>query len=81
MDTWRAEPSDAEMDDVLELAKKIRHLSQLGLTGVGVAASWLSRRVIPLKQQVHPSWEYSGSTDPTWETTEGITMAGLEQCL
>ena len=55
MDTWKAEPSDAEMDDVLELAKKIRHLSQLGLIGVGVAASWLSRRVIPLKQQVHPS--------------------------
>ena len=49
MDTWNAEPSDAEMDDVLELAKKIRHFSQLGLTGVSVAASWLSRLVIPLK--------------------------------
>jgi len=81
MDTWKAEPSDAKINDVLELTKKIKHLSLLGLTGVGVTASWLSRRVIPLKQQMHPSWEYSGTTDPTQETAEGITIPTLERCL
>ena len=69
------------MNDVLELSKKIKNLSQLYLTGVGVATSWLSHRVIPLKQQVHPSWEYSGTTELTRETAEGITIPTLERCL
>ena len=69
------------MPDVLELASKVRHLSSLGLTGVGISANWLRRRVIPLKQQVHPAWEYSGPSDPTQERPEEIPRATLERCL
>jgi hypothetical protein len=43
-----------------------------GLTGVCVATHWLARRVLPLKKQVHPSWEYNGLQDPTQETSEKI---------
>jgi hypothetical protein len=35
---------------------------------------WLAHRVIPLKKQVHPSWEYSGSQDPTRKTTKKIGL-------
>jgi hypothetical protein len=33
-----------------------------------MAAHWLARRVMPLKKQVHPGWEYNGVHDPTRET-------------
>jgi len=69
------------MPEVLELPIKVRHLASLGLTGVGVAANWLRRRVIPLKQQVHPAWEYSGPSDPTRESPEEIPDSTLERYL
>jgi hypothetical protein len=46
-----------------------------------VAAHWLSRRVIPLKKQVHPGWEYSGLEDPTRETNVKITLEHLVKLL
>ena len=69
------------MPDVLELATKVCHLTSLGLTGVIVIANWLRRRVIPLKQQVHPAWEYSGLSDPTREYPEEIPGPTLERYL
>ena len=69
------------MPEVLDLAIKVRHLASLGLTGVGVAANWLRRRVIPLKQQVYPAWEYSGPSDPTRESPEEIPDSTLERYL
>ena len=69
------------MPKVHDLAAKVRHLADQGLTGVGVAANWLRRRVIPLKQQVHPAWEYSGPTDPTRERSEEISESTLERYL
>jgi hypothetical protein len=38
-----------------------------------MAAHWLVCRVLPLKKQVHPGWEYSGLQDLTRETSEKIT--------
>jgi hypothetical protein len=35
------------------------------LTGVYMVTHWLAHRVMPLKKQVHPGWEYSGAQDPT----------------
>jgi hypothetical protein len=57
---------------VAALTKKINILKEQGLTGVYVATHWLVRRVLPLKKQVHPGWEYSGLQDPTQETNEKI---------
>jgi hypothetical protein len=46
-----------------------------------VATNWLARRVVPLKQQVHPGWEYSGIQDPISEVNCHITTAKLESLL
>jgi hypothetical protein len=46
-----------------------------------VAAHWLARRVIPMKKQVHPGWEYSGVEDPTQETNVKITPEHLVKLL
>jgi hypothetical protein len=39
-----------------------------------VASHWLAHRVLHLKKQVHPGWEYSGLQDLTRETCEKITL-------
>jgi hypothetical protein len=46
-----------------------------------VAAHWLACRVVPLKKQVQPCWEYSGTQDPARETNEKITLEHLVKLL
>jgi hypothetical protein len=46
-----------------------------------VTAHWLARRVVPLKKQVHPAWEYSGAEDPTQKTKMKITPEHLMKIL
>jgi hypothetical protein len=38
-------------------------------------------RVMPLKKQVHPGWEYSGLDDPTRESMEKIRPSQLVKLL
>jgi hypothetical protein len=65
----------------MALTNKINLLKESGLTGVYVAAHWLAHRVIPLKKQVHPGWEYNGFQDPTRETSDKITLERLVKLL
>jgi hypothetical protein len=63
--TWHEEPTPAELPIVASLISRINNLKGHDLTGVCVAANWLARRVMPLKKQIHPEWEYDGLEDPT----------------
>jgi hypothetical protein len=63
--TWSEEPTPTELPIVVTLGNRVNDLKNQGLTGVYVATHWLARRVMPLKKQVHPGWEYSGVHDPT----------------
>jgi hypothetical protein len=56
------------------MTNKINHLKEQGLTELYVATHWLAHRVLPLKKQVHPGWEYIGLLDLTWESREKITL-------
>jgi hypothetical protein len=55
---WIEELVDAEMSAMKALANRISVLKGIGLTGVGMVTNWLACRVIPLKKQIHPGWEY-----------------------
>jgi hypothetical protein len=68
--TWSKEPTPLELPHVSALTNKINALKEQGLTGVCVVAHWLARRVITLKKQVHPGWEFHGVQDPTRVTNE-----------
>jgi hypothetical protein len=46
-----------------------------------MAINWLARRVMPLKKQVHPGWEYSGLQDPTRETSEKSEVEDILELL
>ena len=47
------------------LLKEIAGLSAKGLTGVVVALSFSKRLVQPIRDRVHPGFEYWGRQDPT----------------
>jgi hypothetical protein len=62
---------------VKAMISRVSELKDLGLTGVGVVANWLAHRVIPLKKQVHPAWEYCRVYDPTQELGYNIEVNQL----
>jgi hypothetical protein len=63
--SWSEEPTPLELPHVMALTNKVNFLKERGLTAVCVATHRLAHRVLPLKKQVHPGWEYSGVQDPT----------------
>jgi hypothetical protein len=44
-----------------------------GLSGVGVVASFIRRRVQPLKERVHYGFEYTGYQDPAPVTPDELS--------
>jgi hypothetical protein len=68
------EPMPLELPHVVALSNKINLLKERSLIRVCVAAHWLAHRVLLLKKQVHPGWEYSGFQEPTRETNDKITL-------
>nr|TKW28628.1 hypothetical protein SEVIR_3G338800v2 [Setaria viridis] len=74
---WIDEPTHGNSLQVPELLGKIPQLKNQGLTGVGVAFSFMKRRVQPL--QLRPTWgyEYSSLDDPSRMTLEEISIDGV----
>jgi hypothetical protein len=70
--TWIEEQVEAEIPIVQALVSRVNELINLCLTSVGVVANWLIHRVIPLKRQVHPRWEYYRFHIPTSESGDNI---------
>jgi hypothetical protein len=70
---WSEESTPQEFPQVVALVNKVNLLKEQDLTGVGIAAHWLARRVQPLKKQVHSGWAYCGLQDPTHESHENIS--------
>uniref|UniRef100_A0A0D9W2R4 Uncharacterized protein n=1 Tax=Leersia perrieri TaxID=77586 RepID=A0A0D9W2R4_9ORYZ len=56
------------MLEVAPLMKKTAELKQSGLTGIWVARHFLKYRLNPLKDRVHPTFDYTGHHDPTRES-------------
>jgi hypothetical protein len=79
--TWLEEPIPSELALVVALTNKVNALKEHDLTGVYVATHWLAHRIILLKKQVHPRWEYSGTQDPTGGTTKKIRPDHLVKLL
>ena len=44
-----------------------------GLSGIGVVASFIRRRVQPVQERIHYGFEYTSLEDPAWVTTDELT--------
>jgi hypothetical protein len=61
---------------VLELVSDMKNR---GVTGAAVARSFCRRMIQPIKDRVHPAYEYCGQSDPTREVNRKVSkeeMAG-----
>jgi hypothetical protein len=59
-----------ELEPVLEL---VNELKKQGVTGAAVARSFCRRMIQPIKDRVHPTYEYWGQTDPTREANRKVS--------
>ena len=62
---WEEQPTEEDMVQVDLLLKEIAGLSAQGLTGAVVALSFSRQLVQPIRDRVHPGFEYWGRQDPT----------------
>jgi hypothetical protein len=60
----------AELKPVLEL---VSELKKQGVTGAAVARSFCRRMIQPIKDQVHPVYEYWGQSDPMSEVNRKVS--------
>jgi hypothetical protein len=60
----------AELKPVLEL---VSELKKQGVTGAAVARSFCRRMIQPIKDRVHPVYEYWGQSEPTREVYRKVS--------
>lgn len=71
-ESWRALPVGGECNDIPELMSMISGVKQRGLTAMAVTVSFVARTIQPIKDRVHPAFEFSGRLDPARETSRGF---------
>jgi hypothetical protein len=59
-----------ELEPVLEL---VNELKKQGVRGAVVARSFCRRMIQPIKDRVHPTYEYWGQSDPTREVNRKVS--------
>jgi hypothetical protein len=59
-----------ELKPVLEL---VNNLKEQGVTGAAVAGSFCRQMIQPIKDWVHPAYEYWGQSDPTREVNRKVS--------
>nr|TKW28535.1 hypothetical protein SEVIR_3G334300v2 [Setaria viridis] len=67
------EPSSSDGFQLPNLIKKITCLKSNGLTSVGVAFSFMRRRIQPLQLRCTMGYDYSGPNDPSRMTSEELS--------
>jgi hypothetical protein len=86
-DWWEKLPLTIEvLNKIKPLFERIKTLKQQGLTSFGIMASYLCRRVQPLKARENYGFEYSSAEDPSQmvsalELTEEEVLEHLKKIL
>jgi hypothetical protein len=66
---WDLGLSSCEDDDRKEILELVKDLKNRGVTRASVARSFCQRLIQPIKDQVHPAYEYWGQSDPMLKST------------
>jgi hypothetical protein len=71
---WEKETlTPSETEKIKPFLKEIKALKIRGLSGMGIIASFIRRRVQPLRERVHYGFEYIGVEDPTWMSKDELS--------
>jgi hypothetical protein len=66
---WDMGLSSREADDIKEVLALVEDLRKRGVIGGTVGRSFCRRLIQPIKDQVHPAYEYWGQSNPIREVS------------
>jgi hypothetical protein len=64
---WDLGLSTCELEDLQGVLELVSDMESQGVTEAAVARSFYRRMIQPIKDPVHPAYEYCGQSDPTRE--------------
>jgi hypothetical protein len=70
---WDLELSTRDLEDLKGVLELVSDMKNRGVTGAAVARSFCRRMIQPIKNRVHPAYEYCGQPDPTHEVNHKIS--------
>jgi hypothetical protein len=70
---WDLGLSCCDLEDLKGVLELVDDMKKRGVTGAVVARSFCRRMIQPIKDWVHPSYEYWGQSDPTREINRKVS--------
>jgi hypothetical protein len=70
---WDLELSTCELEDLKGVLELVSDMKNQTVTGAAVARSFCRRMIQPIKDRVHPAYEYFGQSDPTREVNRKVS--------
>jgi hypothetical protein len=70
---WDLGLSTRELEDLQGVLELVSDMKSRGVTGATVARSFCRRMIQPIKDRVHPAYEYCGQSDPTREVNRKVS--------
>jgi hypothetical protein len=64
---WDLGLSTRDLEDLKGVLELVSDMKKRGVIGAAVARSFCRRMIQPIKDRVHPAYEYCGQSDPTRE--------------
>jgi hypothetical protein len=70
---WDLGLSTRKLKDLKGVLELVSDMKNQGVTGAVVARSFCRRMIQPIKDRVHPAYEYCGQSDPTREVNRKVS--------
>jgi hypothetical protein len=70
---WDLGLSSRDLEDLKAVLDLVNDMKKRGVTGATVARSFCRRLIQPIKDRVHPEYEYWGQSDPTREVSRKVS--------
>jgi hypothetical protein len=73
MNEWYLELSSRDLEDLKGILELVNDIKKQGVIGAAVARSFCWWMIQPIKDRVHPAYEYWGQSDPTHEVNRKVS--------
>jgi hypothetical protein len=70
---WDLGLSTRDLEDLKGVLELVSDMKKRGVTGAAVVRSFCRRMIRPIKDRVHPTYEYCGQLDPTREVNRKVS--------
>jgi hypothetical protein len=70
---WDLGLSSRDLEDLKGVLELVSDMKKWGVTGAAVARSFCRRMIQPIKDRVHPTYEYCGQSDPTRKVNRKVS--------